>query len=257
MNEASLDSHQIPSLEKSLGGMRELVDIWQNGDDLIQVPEVDDSFDTGLCVRTIAEHAIALTESVMLLAEHGMYLQSVPLIRLTLECGITAAWVSVTPNAGKAMNYGYAVQEQKLLRHMLNINVSVSEEKGVQVNAAVEKLAEFDAPASHSHLERSKRFAGGESLYLPYRKLSKVSHAGQSILHQYLHVKHEFADPEKGYAIELSPRYEWVEQAFGSQVVSLILTLTAWDEMTTDRPWSSQIQNLADRFHVVRTIRGI
>lgn len=92
---------------------------------------------------------------------------------------------------------------------------------------------------------------------MPYRKLSKVSHAGQSILNQYSHIKHEFADPEKGYAIELSPDYDWVEQAFGSQIVSLILTLTAWDEMTDDKPWSSQIQNLADRFQVVRTIRRI
>lgn len=159
MNSPSPAELEIPSLEKSLGGMREILNIWQNESELIQVPMVNGSYDTGLSVRTIAEHTIALTESIILLARYGMHLQAVPLIRLTLECGITAAWVSTTPNAVEAMNYGYAVQEQKLLNHMLEIDIPVSEERRAQVNAEVKRLARFEVPASHSYLERSKRFA--------------------------------------------------------------------------------------------------
>ncbi|GEM_PF-3688954 len=57
-----------------------------------------------MAIRVLAEHAVALTNSIMLLAEHDMLIQAAPLIRLTMECGITAAWFSVVPNAVNAAN---------------------------------------------------------------------------------------------------------------------------------------------------------
>ena len=243
-----------PSLQESFDGMRELVGLWQNGDESVIVPALHGSFETALCIRAIAEHAIALTESVLLLAQNGMLLQSVPLIRLTLECGITAAWVSVTPDAVRILSYGYAVEERRMMNHMMRLNIPVPEESFLRISAKIKELAEYDFPASNSHLERSKSFAGGELLYLPYRKLSHVSHAGESIMYQYLEVDRDRTEPEERFAL-VSPKYKWAEQALGGQVVSLILILTVWDELSSDKPWSERIQDIAERFRVDRTIR--
>lgn len=235
--------------------MRDLVGIWQDGGESVTVPAFHGSFETGLCVRAIAEHAIALTESVLLLAQHEMFLQAVPISRLTLECGITAAWVSITLDAVRILSYGHAVEERKMMNHMIKLNVHVSDESISLINAKVKEFAEYDLPTASSHLERSKGFAGGELLYLPYRKLSQVSHAREKIMYQYLHVDQEMDEPEQRFALVVPPIYEWLEQAFGGHVVSLILILTAWDELSADKPWSVRIQNIAERFQVARTIR--
>lgn len=236
--------------------MREVLAIWKSEGELIELPATNNSFEAGLCIRSIAEHAIALTRSVLLLAEHEMLLQAVPLIRLTLECGITAAWVSVTPNAVGGMSYGSAIEERKLIRDMIMLNVPVSDESISLINAKVEGLSRYKSTSSN-YKERSRSFAGGELLYLPYRNLSKVSHAGEGIINQYLNVNDEFAESEKRFALVTSPKYEWAEQALGSQVISLILILTAWDDLTKDKPWGAKIQDMADRFQITRTIRRL
>jgi len=250
------DSNIPPSVEKSLQGMREVLGVWQIEGGWVEVPVKHDSLDAGLCVRSIAEHSIALTKSVILLAESQMFLQAVPLIRLTLECGITAAWVSITPNAVGGMRYRYAIEEQKLMRDMIKLNVPVPEEVKSLVDARVKSLLHYK-PSSTTYKERARSFAGGELLYLPYRSLSKISHAEEGIMNHYLSVNPQFAEPEKRFALVVSPKYDWAEQAFGSQVMSLILILTAWDDLSIGKPWAAKIKDLADRFQVTPTIRKI
>lgn len=250
------DSNIPPSIEKSLQGMREVLGLWQIEGEWVEIPLKHNSIEAGLCVRSIAEHAIALTDSVLLLAENQMFLQAVPLIRLTLECGITAAWVSITPNAVGGMRYRYAIEEQKLMRQMIKLNVPVPEKVVSLIDARVKSLLHYKA-SSTTYKERAQSFAGGELLYLPYRRLSKISHAEEGIMNHYLSVNSEFAEPEKRFALMVSPKYEWAEQAFGSQVMSLILILTAWDDLSMGNPWAAKIQDIADRFQVTPTIRKL
>ena len=246
---------KTPSIEESIGGMRELLAIWQVEEKLVKTPIIDNSPDTGLFVRAFAEHTVALTESVALLGEHRMFLQAAPLIRLSMECAITAAWLSVTPNSANALTHEYAVQEKKLFNHRVQLNIPVSTEDLSFTTIEFEELVKYQSSEALQFIERFKAIAGGELLYLPYRQLSEVSHAGLSIKQHYVFENPESTDPEKRLAFVIQPQYFWTDQAFGGQVVSLILALTAWDELAPDKPWSSKIQTIADRFGVIRTIR--
>ncbi|MBI3430383.1 MAG: hypothetical protein HY050_10115 [Actinobacteria bacterium] len=248
---------QVPTVAQSIEGLRDLIDIWDDGEEFVTVPLIEESPLTGVAIRVLAEHAVALTKSIVLLAEHGMFIQAAPLIRLTMECGITAAWFSVAPNAGNAANHEGARQRRLILESMFQDAGIGDEQMVIEATESVRDLAKYESAPAGKFEQRCNQIVGGKDLYVHYRILSQVSHAGLALLDPYLHEVDITSENPIGYAFLKEANYTSAQVSLGYQISMLCLTLTAWDNISKDRPNSSQLQSVANRFGCNRNIELI
>ena len=247
----------VPTVAQSIEGLRELIGIWEDGEEFVAVPIIKKSPLTGVAIRVLADHAVALTNSIVLLVEHDMFIQAAPLIRLTMECGITSAWYSVDLNSGKAANHEGARQRRLILESMFQ-DAGIGDEQ--LVNEAIENvraLAKYESAAARKFEQRCNKIVGGKDLYIHYRILSQVSHAGLALLDPYLHEVDITSENPIGYAFLKKVNYTSAQVSLGYQVSMLCLTLTSWDNISKDRPNSSRLQSVADRFGCNRNIELI
>lgn len=248
---------RVPTIAESIEGLRDLVQIWNDDEGLVAVPLIEESLLTGAAIRALAEHAVALTNSIVLLAEHDMMVQAAPLIRLTMECGITAAWFSVAPNAGNAARHEDARQRRLILESMFQ-DAGLGDEKMLaEANELVQGLTKHESAAARKFEQRCNQMASGKNLYIHYRILSQVSHAGIGLLEHYLLDVDRNSKNPIGLAFVKKANYATAEVSLGYQVSMLCLTLTAWDNISKDRSYSSRLQSVADRFGCSRNIQFI
>lgn len=212
---------------------------------------------TGTAIRVLAEHAVALTDSIVLLTEQDMLIQAAPLIRLTMECGVTAAWLSVAPNAGNEANHEAARQRRAIFEGMLREAALEDEQSLADAREIVQDLAEHQSEAARKFERRCNQIVGGKELYVHYRILSDVSHAGLGLMDQYLLEADRNSETTEGYALVSPANYRTADVAFGYQVAMLCLTLTAWDNLIKEHPRSAKLQGVADRFDCSRAIQWV
>jgi len=245
---------QIPTIVESIEGLQGLINIWNDDEKFVSVPLIEESPLTGVAIRVLAEHAVALTNSIVLLAKNGMFIQAAPLIRLTMECGITAAWFSITTNAANAANHEGARQHRLILESMFQ-DVGIGDEQMViEASESVRDLAKYESVSARKFEQRCNQIVGGKDLYVHYRILSQVSHAGLALLDSYMHEVDITSENPIGYAFLKQADYASARISLGYQISMLCLTLTAWDNISKDHPNSSNLQSVADRFGCNRNI---
>lgn len=247
----------VPTMSQSIGGLRELIEIWDDEEGFVSVPLIDEGPLTGVAIRVLAEHAVALTKSIIVLSELDMLVQAAPLIRLTMECGITAAWFSVESKAAKAASHESDRQRRLILESMAQNKDLENEEVQIDSNGMIEGFVKCDLIAARKFEHRCNRIVGGKDLYIHYRILSQVSHAGLGLLDSYLLEVDKNSDNPIRYAFLKKAMYASAEVSLGYQVSMLCLALTAWDNISLDRPHGTRLQSVADRFGCGRNIQLI
>ena len=102
MNAGSDGRVKVPSSEQSVDVLRQLLLIWDEVPET-EVPVLEDGdWERGVSARVQVEHAVGLTRAVLVLADAGLLIQSVPLVRMTMECAVTAVWLTIASRSGKA-----------------------------------------------------------------------------------------------------------------------------------------------------------
>jgi hypothetical protein len=175
----------LPSIEASLRLLQELLDLWQDNYPTT-LPVFEERPIRGFSALSHVDHASKLTESVIALATSEMFVQLVPLVRMTLECAVTAAWFATASGSGDA-----ALHEGTRLRRALVVDTSKYLGTNpaaalASLDAAKAELGDVDPTEAKYFERRCKSMEGGESLYISYRRLSEYSHAGSLLLDYYL-----------------------------------------------------------------------
>ena len=197
-------------------------------------------------IRTHAHHAVRASRAVLHLDLTTAGIELVPLVRLIMECAVTAAWLLLIPGSGHALIRDGAAQRLKAL----NLLTTFGEEPGpakAQAEVAHADLEDASGPRSFAFEQRCQRLDGGERLYLTYRAFSAESHSGMGIADFY-----SVETRSSPIGIVFNPRATSSVRAstIGIAACMLLLALNA-DELARPKPThTTQIKKAAKRLGV-------
>jgi len=232
-----------------VAALRELLSLWSGEDGPVTIQVLDGSLLRGLSIRVQVEHMVALTRSVLLLVDNGMYIQSMPLVRMSMECAVTAAWMAVTPFSGAAAAHDGGTKRLRLLEDLAVI-AGEPDSDNTNIQAEINELAQHANAEARIFQQRCESLAGAEWMYGYYRLLSEFSHAGSPLVDSYLE------DSENnGLAFADLSKFPYTKFAMGLQVVMLHISLAAWDEVAEDHPNAINLTEIGDRLGIQSILR--
>jgi hypothetical protein len=251
--------------------LERLVAVWRDPESLAnEVPILDASAERGMFTLGQAEHAVGLSEAVLLLVGEGMLVQTVPLVRMTLECAVTAAWLLVTPESGPAAFKQFARGRANLdiaMEDLADPAGRVDREKARDAEKAratmKAKAAGKKAPRKLTNIEeegkdfwrRCAALDGNDWAYTYYRLLSEYSHGGAALLEHYGRAVDPTPDNPLGLEYDPAREFEYVEYVLGVQATSLVMVLTAWDDLAPGHALRDRLAEIADNMGAVVKFR--
>lgn len=226
--------------------MESLCDLWDNATPgtVAYRGELDSARAVG--IRTHAHHAVRASRAVLQLDLTTTGIELVPLVRLIMECAVTAAWLLLTPGSGHALIREGASQRLKALNTLIQLGEDPGPAKE-QAEVSLAQLEGAEGPRSFAFEQRCQRLNDGDRLYLTYRVFSAESHGGMGIADFY------------SVAAEASP----IGLAFNPEAASTVRTPTVGvaacmlllainaDELARAKPThTTQIRKAATRLGV-------
>lgn len=160
--------------------MKGLCDLWENAapGTVIYRGELDNLRAVG--IRTHAHHAVRASRAVLQLDLRTTGIELVPLVRLIMECAVTAAWLLHTPGSGHILIRDGSNQRLKALNTLMRFDEDAGPSKK-QAEAILAQLEAAESTGSFAFEQRCLSLNGGDRLYLTYRVLSAESHSGIGI----------------------------------------------------------------------------
>lgn len=167
----------VPTPSESIAALQQLLRIWLARDGEASIPLLDGTSLPGMAIHVQVEHIAELTESVIELIRHNIYLTTAPLMRLSLECAVNALWWASKPTGVRSSMHEATRQSGLLAKAMRKIAPRVvNDTKGL--DEALRVSAEFASDEARYFEKRCKAINGGEWIYPYYRLLSEASHGG-------------------------------------------------------------------------------
>ena len=236
----------VPTPTQSLEAIRRLLSLWDGAATSVNVQVLDGGILRGIAIRVQVDHAAALTESILLLNEHGMNIQTVPLVRMTMECAVTAAWLAITPHSADAAAHEGAKAHERLIEAMTEMAGGSSDADAGDPRKPINESAVFASGEAQHFEQRCRALQGGEWIYGYYRLLSKFSHAGTGLLDVYLQQSEPSDAMPNGITFADLNRFPFTNIALGLQAVMLHIALTAWDEVSEGHPQGETLTGIAN-----------
>jgi hypothetical protein len=226
--------------------MENLCDLWDTAPPgtVAYRGELDSARAVG--IRTHTHHAVRASRAVLQLDLTTAGIELVPLVRLIMECAVTAAWLLLTPGSGHALIRDGASQRLKALNTLTTLGENSGPAKE-QAEEALEQLEDASGPRSFAFEQRCLRLDGGDRLYLTYRVFSAESHSGMGIADFY-----SVATKSSPIGIAFNPEAASSVRAptIGIAARMLLLALNA-DELARAKPThTTQIEKAAKRLGV-------
>jgi hypothetical protein len=251
----SIDEHgRDPSIDQSVAALQYLLWVWHARDGMVALPEVGGSTLLGTALHVQVEHAVELTEAVIELLRNNIYLSTAPLIRLSMECAVTAAWWATNPKGVLASVHEAVRQTER----------RVAEGRKGQPGPFVDdphiadtiaETAEFASNTARDFRERCEAIKGGSWIYAYYKLLSEMSHSGPNLMFEYAPVVEVDARHPDGLAFTQRPHYENLDLALWLQVRMLTLAIASWDAISPAHPDERALHDLADSLDFGEFIR--
>lgn len=231
-----------------------LLALWHERDGTAEIPILGDSLDSGLGIHNLVEHVANLSESIRLLVANDMSLPIVPLIRLSMESCITAAWW-----AGDPSRVRYSAAEEVRQKLLLADDLAASGPDPLahaEIGGALRDHAErLGSPTEDAKVfkARCSSTPGFGWAYTQYRLLSLYSHAGTALVAEYTNP----ADTHVGVSIDQRPTWSAQSAGFGIQVVLLTIALSVYDALLPLRPMRAALQRFADSREFVDLVDAV
>ena len=238
MNAGSDGRVKVPLSEQSVDVLRQLVLIWNEVPET-EVPVLEDGdWERGVSARVQVEHAVGLTRAVLVLADAGLLIQSVPLVRMTMECAVTAVWLTIASGSGKAAYLKATVDFKRLNLALLSIeNPEIGDDPDIkEIEADIKLLEVFRQKEAESFRDRCELVDSGVWLYAYYRLFSKTSHGGANLNDEYLERIERTKSSPLGLAFKDEQSFALWPVTLGFQVTMLFNSLHAWDRISKTRP---------------------
>lgn len=235
-------SWAVPTIEESRDRIdRLLADGWMKGEPTV-FPLLDGTPLRGMSIYANVDHATRLTKAVLALADRELYLELVPLIRMTLECAVTAAWYSVTPHSGDAALQEGTRQRRALINAVELATQDSFEDSLRRLDADLSELDAFKSSEARQFEQRCRSLQGGDWLYVIYRELSGFSHAGALLLDHYIQPAEE---TPLGFEYVGDSNRVRAASDLATQVFVIHLALSAWDLVVPNAARSATLAAVA------------
>lgn len=204
-------------------------------------------------ISAYTSHAVNLARGVLALHSAGLTFESVGLVRSTMECAVTAAWLAVYPEKTPDLVKYSAIERRKLLTEIIKHG-------GGDSTDALAQVAEIEAMEGHTDPEgkwlknRFEALRGGDSLYVTYRALCAWDHAGTGLADMYtFEVPRSEANPW-GVVLRDRPNDDLALTWLGLET-SLILRAQIAADMVLVKPrHKTQLTKWAKKIGASRTI---
>lgn len=235
-----------PDLTETRRIMERLCDTWDSAPPETVTYRGELDIARAIGIRTHAHHAVRASRAVLQLDLTTAGIELLPLVRLIMECGVTAAWLLLTPGSGHALIRDGASQRLKALNALTTFGES-SDSAKEQAEEALEQLENASGPRSFAFEQRCLRLDGGDRLYLTYRVFSAESHSGMGIADFY-----SVATESSPIGVAFNPEAASSVRAptIGIAACMLLLAVNA-DELARAKPThASQIEDAAKRLGV-------
>lgn len=138
-----------------------------------------------VAIRTHTHHAVGLARAMLAVDDISTGIELVPLARLILECGVTTAWLLVTPKSGHTLVNDGAKSRKTALDALQRRGVDANPGRD-QAIETLENLGGLEFPKGYQFEQRCNALKGGDTIYLVYRVQSSLSHAGLGIADHYM-----------------------------------------------------------------------
>lgn len=199
-----------------------------------------------VAIRAHTHHATRTARALLAVDEISGGIEKSPLIRLLLECAVTAAWLLLTPGSGHTLIRDGADQRRKALDQLASMGHSTSPGHE-QAQKVIADLEDAEGPRAFIFTQRCESLADGLNLSMLYRVLSAESHAGLGIADFY-----SIADESSEIGLAFDPDHQDATPVatLGTAACLLLLALNA-NELALAAPLrTTQIRRWARKFGV-------
>lgn len=204
-------------------------------------------------IRAHAHHAARTARAILALDETTTGIELVPLSRLVFECGVTAAWLLVTPMSGHTLLLD-GVKKRKFVLDQLRDRGRPTSPGREQTAETLRKLEETQFPTAFQFEQRCRALRGGDEVYVLYRAQSALAHAGLSLADHYI-----IESPQSpiGVAFDADAPDTIREAELGITASMLLLALNANETALASAHRTTQIARFAKKLHVgTRIVRA-
>ena len=237
---------RVPSKTESINASIDFESIWPLDSAMVSIPIIEGRQATGIATYLLARHAVETNRAIRKLFELGMELQAVPLMRVVMESAVTAAWMTITENAGAASLYFVADQRLKALNALQNLSDS-NVNSDSEWKSLKESLKNEASSAADNFIQRCESLEGGEGIYAIYRLLSGFSHPNLGLLESY---SKPAAEPDGKFSFTDSHLQDQDETFLAFNVCMLALALSAWGKYEETGKLALQVKTLGERFGI-------
>jgi hypothetical protein len=227
------------------------IDLWDRDRDRQVTMLVEYANAGGPVIWSLANHSVELCRTLLLLSEQNRLIVAMPLMRLMIENAVSAVWLHLKPEAGRAMVAEGLRQRVAAIREIISQDAAGFTQE--TLDDWQSQLDEFkiDAhPEGKSFEQRCLAIDGGGSLYTTWRVASSLSHAGMAIGDFYLESAEITNSNPLGIEMHpdavLSPHEAWL----GTSICMLLTSLKAFDYVTEKRRFRAQIDAGAKRMGI-------
>jgi len=137
-----------------------------------------------VAIHTHAHHAVRMARTLLIVDDATEGAETAPIVRLILECAVTAAWLLLTDGSGESMIRKGSEERKKALQEIagLGMDVDLSLQEAL---AKIDELEEAGVSKAWVFEQHCKALQDGGTVYALYRVLSAESHAGLRIADLY------------------------------------------------------------------------
>lgn len=233
--------------------IRNHIDLWDRERGRTLQMKAEFAKGTGPMIWALANHSVVTARALLLLINNGPLVAAMPQIRLMMDLALTAAWLSVHPNAAGALYYEHLRQRKAAIDEvLLGKRPGLSEKDRDAILAEMDEFVGDRHPTGQYAEKRFKAMEGGADVYISYRIASTFSHASAELADTYLTSVPESVDSPLGIAlspdedVDTFQREAWI----GTAAAMLVLALTAENAIDSKGRFKTQLVKSAKRLGV-------
>ena len=234
--------------------LRRLVELWDKTDGKTWEFSRDRDHLNAPLIYGFTAQAATLSKAVLTLYAAGQDFAALPLIRTTMECAVTAAWLSVADFQTRRVMYAGAEERRKLLHEIAEHTVVDVSDALAETLGMLDTLLEGGTLVEPSYWERFHQLVGGASLYASYRALCAYGHATPALAEAYMRQTEPTPSNPNGLQFASFPEENSPDSWLGSQSCMLLLAQISADSILSKRMHKTQLNTFADRLGVQREI---
>lgn len=141
---------------------------------------------TAVAIHTLAHHAAKLGRGLLVLDGEAAGLVLMPTVRLIFECGITCAWLLVTPDAGRTLIRDGAKMRKTAIEELVQQGGEAGPGLEQAERAFVYLQSELEGIPVANMQARCRALLDGDHFNTLYRAISTECHAGLGITDAYV-----------------------------------------------------------------------